>query len=360
MAYLPKLEFANFHLTFGDNLRLLDLFEDVVIPAFLDEAFERKYGTTTYRFLDVRLVNVTDGGVEIPAIFGRLLKDMVIYRPQVMENGQLVEQEVSLPSAETSLFLLLLDTHRLLYLQETQFAPGLRAFRTSALQALQPRLSSFVNQIYGEFKSEGTSNSLESISALEGRNPQKFTKKAIRELLGAPLLEVVPLGTEASLEGFLQRFSLLQRVQVDVIKTNDELNNDALFAQVKLQGESFGTKTPQVVHENSDGLIKAHVQTALAQPISQGTVAASFRGKDESLNLLKGDASEFAVRMPVKNLPGIGDMIGRAKRMFSMFSAQRQSGALIVPEASDAVKEKLVEIGKRFEMKEAIVPDANQ
>src|SRR4051812_30417970 len=126
MAYLPKIEFANFHLKFGDTLNLLDLFGQLVYPAVAD-GFTRSFRETDYWFEEVLVVQIDFESIKTPALVGRLRKRHIV---EIREDD-LQQEPQRLPSTESALFILLLDTHRLLYLQETQLSPGLRAFRTT-------------------------------------------------------------------------------------------------------------------------------------------------------------------------------------------------------------------------------------
>ncbi|ESS67486.1 hypothetical protein MGMO_164c00210 [Methyloglobulus morosus KoM1] len=42
MAHVKKLEFGNYTLNFGDKKVLLDLFEEVVMPSFIEMKYIRK------------------------------------------------------------------------------------------------------------------------------------------------------------------------------------------------------------------------------------------------------------------------------------------------------------------------------
>jgi hypothetical protein len=79
------LEFANFTLNFGKDKVLADLWKEVVQPAFLDESLERKYGDTTYFFLQAQELNLGSKKEMVPAIAGRFVKDFVLRREQTFD-----------------------------------------------------------------------------------------------------------------------------------------------------------------------------------------------------------------------------------------------------------------------------------
>ena len=66
MARQQYLEIANFILRFGDRLKMIDLFEEIVLPAFVGGG-ERSYKDTRYMFLDVKLVTLEHRDRKNPA-----------------------------------------------------------------------------------------------------------------------------------------------------------------------------------------------------------------------------------------------------------------------------------------------------
>lgn len=121
------LEMGNFVCKFG-KANLIDYFEEIVLPAFSDKNLSRKYGQTSYFFEKVKLVTV-DGRV---LLVGRIIKDMVLEREQVYEEGKgLLAEADELRSSPSSVFVLILDVHRLLYVKETRYAPSLENFKST-------------------------------------------------------------------------------------------------------------------------------------------------------------------------------------------------------------------------------------
>ncbi|MGK7933145.1 MAG: hypothetical protein AB4041_17170 [Microcystaceae cyanobacterium] len=57
MTTKHSLEFANFICRFGDNLVLLDLLEEIIIPAFTDEHLQRSYRDTSFFFMMLILLS---------------------------------------------------------------------------------------------------------------------------------------------------------------------------------------------------------------------------------------------------------------------------------------------------------------
>jgi hypothetical protein len=135
VARQQYLEIANFILRFGDRLKMIDLFTEIVLPAFVGGA-ERTYKDTRYMFLDVNLVKLEHKGRKYPAVAGRFVKDTKLKRAQLFDYDKkgLVKSEVTLDTAPSSVFALILEGHRLLYVREQSDSPGLDAFRSTILK----------------------------------------------------------------------------------------------------------------------------------------------------------------------------------------------------------------------------------
>jgi len=125
----PKIAFANLIYRFGDELVLLDLADEVVIPAFTNTELRRATRGGTYFFLNVQISEVPDVEEGLPpllVVHGKLVNDTLMTRDQFYSNETgLVVMPQSMPSAPTSFFALILNSHKLLYVPELEDAPSL-------------------------------------------------------------------------------------------------------------------------------------------------------------------------------------------------------------------------------------------
>jgi hypothetical protein len=147
------ISFVNLICRFGENFVLLDLANEIVLPAFIDSKLSRKYGDTTYIFRDVDVAEIplaasteekTGRGVPLLVVYGRLIKDTLLIREQFYTPERGLEKDRgSLPSAPSSFFALILNNHKLMYMAETDQAPALGAF--------QATLQHFLSIKYGEY-----------------------------------------------------------------------------------------------------------------------------------------------------------------------------------------------------------------
>lgn len=127
MTRKRELEFANLVCKFGDDKNLLDFAEEIVFPAFFDDSRVRRYSDTKYFFLDVTSFSIGRGENEVVCIAGEFVKDTEFTREQLFDrNKGLHPASGSLRTSPSSIFLLVLNNHRLVYLPKTSYAPGLK------------------------------------------------------------------------------------------------------------------------------------------------------------------------------------------------------------------------------------------
>jgi hypothetical protein len=132
----PTVSFANLICRFGEKFVLLDLANEIVIPAFIDTTLRRKYGATNYFFLEVTIKEIAGPkSTDIPllVVYGRLVKDTVLTSEQVYtpEHG-LEPAAESIPSSPSSFFALILNNHKVMYMPEMAYAPTIGAFAVDA------------------------------------------------------------------------------------------------------------------------------------------------------------------------------------------------------------------------------------
>ena len=121
------VHYANFVCHFGE-LELLDYLNEIVIPAFVLRRGERRFKDGRYFFDAVEIVNLSsDTSMQELAICGRFVKDMIVRSEQRWDTvaGTLVTEARKLETAPSAVFVLLLASHKLIYLLETTSAPGL-------------------------------------------------------------------------------------------------------------------------------------------------------------------------------------------------------------------------------------------
>jgi hypothetical protein len=270
---------ANFTCRFGERV-LLDLAEDVVLPAFLRENIRKARGSE-YFFADQSIVSI-DGG-RVVAIAGRFVKRTQLRREQFYDEhiGELVRQPSTMPSAPSALFVLVLNTHRLIYCPETNYPPSVESFALLSRKLLVLEHDKFLRR-----------------KQHEARETQRITLKALREEYPVPSVSVVPVAGSTELREFIDRYSTLKFAQVELLDVNDELDNEGFFRAVRARKNAASAKSTKIVHANKDGLAREAVYEQLEGPALQGTARIVLRGVDQHGAKINGDNENFTMRLP--------------------------------------------------------------
>lgn len=272
------MEAANFTLKF-DEKNLLDYIEDIVIPAFTKKR-TRKYGGTSYFFDDVKVLEIQG----IPCIVGRFIKDGMLLAEQRYEKGKIIKDERTMQSSPSAVFVLMLDTHRLIFGKETKFPPTLQMFESTAAR--------FLKDAHKEFVESKVKAALEA--------GDKLTKAEANRQHPYPILQVVPLSSEEDVKTFIKRFAKLKRVQYTFTPRNDEADNAGLFFDIaQEQQEIVGSKQLTITHSNSGGLHKDQVAIEVAAATAQGNQVVKLKGIDGAGDDLSGDNADFQIKKKI-------------------------------------------------------------
>ena len=233
MSREPSITFANVIVHFGPNLVLLNLAEEVVIPAFTDRNLKRKYSESVYLFINTGWVSYQPNNAEYIelCLFGRHVKDTVLHSEQVLKNGQLVPSSESIASAPSAFFVLTLSNHKLVYLHETPSAPPLDAFRTTLESFLKTKHQEFINAEFQRRK----------------RTPEEISKTALREEIPSPKVEVMPLASRESIERFVQSIDKLTHLEFRILDTNREFQMLGPYQRIREDKQRLGAKSSKLV-----------------------------------------------------------------------------------------------------------------
>jgi hypothetical protein len=294
--YHQVVEFANFICHFGNDV-LLDYLNEIVLPAFLNGRRTRMYGNSKYLLLDVKVVNLKsdlEPSAQTPAIIGRFVMDTELQRDQILVDGKIVHDTQKIKSAPSSLFVLLLDNHKLIYSKQVSGAPGLSAFRTTAELILKWRWREYINELSDQNK---------AAREVDAKIP-KITKRALFESIQAPHLEIVPLAGSRNLTNLVSQFKILKEINIKVVRPNAELNNDGLFNTVEEARSQVNADATNLIHRNSEGLNKAQSIKQIA-PAMQGNALVTLRGTGQTDAKLVGTNEEMSVKEPMVVPPSV-------------------------------------------------------
>ena len=346
------VHYANFVCHFGAD-ELLDYLQEIVVPAFTSSGV-RTFKDGRYFFDSVRILDVASrGDASELAICGRFVKDMVIRSEQRWDPDvqALVPDAQRLETAPSSIFVLLLASHKLIYLLETSSAPGLESFRSTAANFLASARRDYINDVHmranvGLLTEEEATKFLERS---EDGAPEKVTKTRLNELVGPVDLDVVALSNEESLRKFLDRFRILQSVTVRLVKPNSEIDNDDFLGIIRTKSDAVRSRNSSLTYRNTEGLIKSKVLDQLEVAAAEANTEIKLEGKDATGQGLKGSNDQFKVISYLGSKPI--DFATTVGRMFALFKSQRQSGLIKPSEGalSDSAKERLTALSAQLD-----------
>lgn len=316
---LKAIEMANLVCRFGSEV-LLDHFDDIVYPSLTDTDLVRTYGETSYFFEKVELVHLesTDES-EVVGVVGRFIKDTKLRREQIYVQGQgLKHAPRSMQSSPSSLFLLVLNSHRLVYLKETVDAPTKDAFRSTLLSFLRKKHS----QVLKAMLAEVDEHELDREDAREA-------KDRLREGLARPTLELIPLTSEESIEEFIRAYEVLKQIKISLAERNDESDLNGFFDQMQQIKDDVGSTDTALVHRSKLGLDKDAAVQQVTAATAQGNQKVTLRGLDEGGETIIGNNEKFQLKAPVEDISENPSEAGY--QMYESFGALVDRGLVRLP-----------------------------
>jgi hypothetical protein len=298
-----NLQFANFICRFGEDKVLIDVVEEIIIPAFTDRHLNRDAGVANYFFHDVSVVKLSEADTPIIGITGRFIKDTVLSRQQTYDKNRdcLVEDEQRIQSSPSAIFILILNNHRLMYLNETNYAPSLIAFTATVKKFIKIKRQDFINRKYTDLEN-------------------KVTKKYLNQEYPQVNLEIIPLASESTINDFIQKFDVLNQIQIDIVASNNEFDTNDFFKQFRESNDLLGADKAKIAYSNKNGLSKPKTEELIKPLANQGQSKITLRGQDSEGNVLKGDNDNFKLIKSVKNLPkNIRDIPEIAIQLYDQF-----------------------------------------
>lgn len=297
MSSGKQVSFANFICKFGDHKNLLDVAEEIVIPAFVDcdKFAPRSYSGTSYFFYETELINLGSRRRPMLVIAGRFIKDTTLQSEQIFAQGHgLVRRKRSLDSAPSAIFVLVLNTHKLIYCPETTHYPSLSSFRRTAYNYINQQQKKFIGEEY-----ERRVAIREQAMEAGDETLERVTKRKLWDEYPISTLDVVPIPSALSLAEFVERYKQLSTVTLKVLQTNSELDNSKLLKAIRATGSQLGAKNSQITHSAGDkgALDVAEAITQLNAVALDGNVEVKLSGKDASGNKLVGNNDEFRLRV---------------------------------------------------------------
>jgi hypothetical protein len=308
-----SVAFANFICKFGDTGNLLDYAEEIVIPAFLDDKLIRTYGSTSYFFLKSELLDFGTTAEPRAALCGQFVKDTVLTRSQIFDAAQgLRPDKTSMESALSATFILLLDVHRLIYFAETKDAPDFHVFGVTAASFIKRKRRERIDVLFEEGR----------------ESPQTVTKRALETQIPTPTLTVVPLPSDESLEGFLDRYAKLKDLEFRLIRPNDEIDGGAMWRSVRASSEDIRSNRTTLSYHNPDGLDKSNTRTQISEAAKEGNQIVNLKGIDKEGFGLSGNNEHFKLTVTLDDIPTYRPDLKR--KLVAQFDHLREAGSISI------------------------------
>lgn len=329
MSFVKRLEFGNFTLKFGEKKVLLDMFDEIVMPSFIEMKYVRKFSDSSeYFFLDTELIVLDDNAEEpILGITGRLVNNTKLKRDQVFTAGNLVDDKDEIESAPSSVFLLILNSHRLILTREVAGAPTIQNFQSISQYCLNQAYKDFINKKYDEADE----------ARIKNPDIKRVTKKQLREDTPSPHLRITPLPDKESIENFIGRFKTINKLSIKLLPTNrEEIDNDDFWATLDQGREDMGEDSTAKVEftSNKTGLDNEQVLDKTTSATALGNSSVDLKGTDENGDSLKGNNDNFSLSIELDELSR--DVKKSAISQFKLFNNLADSGAITMPAVAQA------------------------
>lgn len=318
MAKGPSVSFANLTCRFGEKFVLLDLAQDIVLPAFLDSELKREYSDTTYFFLGTTLADIETETVPLLIVYGRLVKDTLLTSEQTYtpEHG-LVPNVKSISSAPSSFFVLVLNDHKLIYLPEMSHAPLLGVFEGTLQKFLSLKYKDHIDNLFRQLRNTAEAK----------------PKKQLYMEIPHPDLHVLPLASKASIEDFLKAFAKLTQLEFTIKDTNAEYQMKDTFEELRRMKTSVHSTSTKLVHLDRKGLDKVNAVEQIHAAAASGNEAVKLAGESVEHVKLRGDNHNFNLQVPIDSLPA--DDAERAFVLVRLYRENIESGILSVDVGAD-------------------------
>jgi hypothetical protein len=322
------IEFANFNCTFGNNKVLLDFADEIVLPALMGGE-TRKYGASTYLLLDPALVKLRDGGVGLVFEF---VKDTIVDREQVLEEGALHDDYRNMPSAPSALVLLVLNNHRLVYLPKTKWAPTLGHLESTCKVLIERARKKLIAAELAELE--------------PGYGEVATTRQTLEQKYPPVTLHIVPLTSALEVQSAVKKFEIIERLTITLVASNNEMDLDDFFKQFRKENEELGADTSKIQHSARKGLSSEATQAEVKAAGAQGQALIQVKGKDKEGQSLTQTNEDVRLRVEAGFEPSTPT--GSALQMYDALSEVLEHGLVKTGRALHNVQEKVAALYRKY------------
>lgn len=327
-----NLEIGNLVCKVGLDKVLLDIFADIIWPSMQVSERYRGFGKTKFKFLSVKLISLgMDGETPILGVVGRFVKDTVLVRDQVLsQENELIEDHQELRSSPASLFLLILNTHRLVFVKESRFAPNQSEFRGTFESYVRSGIKDYIN----------------SKVAMLPKKAKKVARSRLKEEFIALKVTLSPITCRDSIEEFVDRFHKIQVLRIKTQDTNSEIDNSGLFEGLREQKNRLNSVSTSILHKSKDGLNQDEIKDELEAATCLGNQTIALTGVDCEGNYLAGDSENLAVKKSITDLSHDVEVAG--SQMFDHYKGLEESNTIAKPTIGDSILRNINAIIERY------------
>ena len=208
-----------------------------------------------------------------------------------MVGSRLVNSTGNFDLATTSIFVLCLNNHRIVYAQETEKNPGLDEFGKFIKRSIRRKWNEYQDQIYN----------LRVQQKLDGIIGKKTTRNELKAEYPNPEVDLIPIASDENIRSFLDRFSKLQSASIEYILPNQDWDDGDLDRAIREKAEEAASQKTKLSFTNKDGLN--------IEPIAQQIMVAEdanteirLSGKDKLGDVLRGNNEDFKFTIKIQQL----------------------------------------------------------
>ncbi len=309
--------FANFVCTFGDAGGFLDQ-SNITLQAFLTDTLVRTYGNSHYHLYDAKLVTLDDlDGAPVLGIQGHFVKNTTLTREQIFDDDQgLIASRESMISSPSAFFVLVLNTHRLVYFAETNNAPDIKSFEATMghfIKKVRER------QIELEYKSENN----------------QLPRTELQRRLPRPSVKVTPLSEEGLIVETLRAFAKVKTVRFRLIRPNHEPDASEVVGAVQGRFAALQPDRLDIIASRNDGLDIQEVETAVGETVQSGNTEVRISGEDKDGGKITASNNEFALVVHLDDPAKTDNRL--SSQLYKLYSKLAAAGKIKVSLADAAV-----------------------
>lgn len=329
MAYKASLNIANFTCVFGENKVLLDLFQEIVYPAFF-ESSPREYAKNMFYLFDLKFENIEENE---PIIAGRFVRDTNLTRSHILLDNKLVQNSDQIESATSARFVLILSSHTLLYVPETPKAPPLAMFQSTMQHHLKKSWASYIK---AESRRQRKANP-------KGPKIRDIYLKLAEEI-PPPELNLIELPSSISIKEFLERFKQIDQVEYRINDTNHSLDFMPMINELREQKKDTGSSSIILIERKPTNI--ETLTTQLNDATRAGNVDTKIAGKGINGEKISGSNEEFKLSIPLGVVPE--SMNQFIKMVYQKFKKLVSTEEISIQKATGMHSNKLIEIAQEI------------